>query len=127
MQEVQRPGASQTRMFAVVLAVGTAAALLVLHGNFSQLEVLQVADFNRAIVAAGLAGIVMVVFANAAIQFIESMSGYELSDVLEGHEAVSFRWGYVALFGILMGAGVAFFSRLAVVVLPLLPAHPFLP
>lgn len=69
----------------------------------------------------------MVVFANAAIQFIESMSGYELSDVLEGHEAVSFRWGYVALFGILMGAGVAFFSRFAVVVLPLLPAHPFLP
>ena len=109
-----------------VLAAALTTALLAFHTIISQFVQLPTNDIPRVIFTVQLAGILAGAFSYAAIHTINLLAGRDFYEILEGHEQLSSRWFYVAMLGVIVGAGVALFGRLAVDVLPLLPSHPFL-
>ena len=118
-----RPRHTQSLALYVIMAAGTIPTLLVLHSTFSQMGPLQADGLGRAITAAGLAGILAGMFSYTAIRLFDLLTNTSLYQILAGDELPSVPWGALALLGITIGGAVALFHKLAIAVLPLLPAY----
>lgn len=104
-------------IFLVALMVALATVLSANYFIRFQAIIQQPGDMIGAIAAVGLAAVLAGVFSCIAICLVDLLAGSGLMEILQGDEQVSIRWLYLAALGVILGAGVAMFTHLALLLL----------